>query len=143
MTIQETPIVNEPHHEDILVDSVVQHPQQGNVDITLRRSTRERRPAISSDYVVYLQEYDIDIGVDDDPITFSQAMGGNESTLWYNAMKDEMNSMANNQVWDLVELPKGAKAIGCKWVFKTKRDSSGNIERYKARLVAKGFTQQE
>ncbi|WKA01828.1 hypothetical protein VitviT2T_020085 [Vitis vinifera] len=54
-----------------------------------------------------------------------------------------MNSMANNQVWDLVELPKGAKVIGCKWVFKTKRGSLGNIERYKARLVAKGFTQQE
>ena len=51
--------------------------------------------------------------------------------------------MANNQVWDLVELPKGAKFIGCKWVFKTKRDSSDNIERYKARLVVKGFTQQE
>ncbi|WJZ95338.1 hypothetical protein VitviT2T_014114 [Vitis vinifera] len=58
-------------------------------------------------------------------------------------MKDEMNSMVNNQVWDLVELPKGAKVIGCKWVFKTKRDSSGNIERYKARLVAKGFNQHE
>ncbi|KAL6329782.1 hypothetical protein AAG906_037488 [Vitis piasezkii] len=80
------------------------------------------------------KEYDIGIGVEDDPIMFSQAMGGNESTLWYNAMKDEMNSMANNQVWDLVELPKCAKVIGCKWVFKTKRDSSGNIERYKARL---------
>ena len=92
---------------------------------------------------MYLQEYDIDIGVEDDPITFSQALGGSESTLWYNAMKDEMNSMANNQVWDLVELPKGAKVIGCKWVFKTKRDLLGNIERYKARLVAKGFTQQE
>ncbi|RVW22514.1 Retrovirus-related Pol polyprotein from transposon TNT 1-94 [Vitis vinifera] len=65
------------------------------------------RHAISSNYVVYLQIYDIDIGVEDDPITFSQAMGGSESTLWYNSMKDEMNSMANNQVWDLVELPKG------------------------------------
>ena len=89
------------------------------------------------------KEYDIGIGVEDDPIMFSQAMGGNESTLWYNAMKDEMNSMANNQVWDFVELPKGAKVIGCKWVFKSKRDSSSNIEIYKARLVAKGFNQQE
>ncbi|KAL4319722.1 hypothetical protein GQ457_18G015860 [Hibiscus cannabinus] len=61
----------------------------------------------------------------------------------YDAMKDEMNSMKNNEVWDLVSLPDGVKAIGCKWVFKTKKDSKGNIERYKARLVAKGFTQRE
>ena len=37
----------------------------------------------------------------------------------------------------------GAKTIGCKWVFKTKKDSLGNIERYKVRLIAKGFTQEE
>ena len=58
-------------------------------------------------------------------------------------MKDEMNSMASNGVWNLVQLPNGAKAIGCKWVFKIKKDSLGNIKRYKARLVAKGFTQNE
>jgi hypothetical protein len=40
-------------------------------------------------------------------------------------------------------LPEGAKLIGCKWIFKTKRDSKGNVERYKARLVIKGFTQKE
>ena len=70
-------------------------------------------------------------------------MSCKESELWYNAMKEEMNSIKSNEVWDLVELPNGAKAIGCKWVFKTKKDSLGNIERYKARLVAKGFTQKE
>ncbi|RVW90049.1 Retrovirus-related Pol polyprotein from transposon TNT 1-94 [Vitis vinifera] len=74
---------------------------------------------------------------------FSQAISCKESNLWYDAMKDEMNSMASNGVWNLVEFPDGAKAIGCKWVFKTKKDSLGNIERYKARLVAKGFTQKK
>ncbi|RVW92969.1 Copia protein [Vitis vinifera] len=70
-------------------------------------------------------------------------MSCKESELWYNAMKDEMSSMKCNDVWDLVELPNGVKTIGCKWVFKTKKDSLGNIERYKAKLVAKGFTQKE
>ena len=45
--------------------------------------------------------------------------------------------MEDNKVWDLVELPKGIRTISSKWIFKTKDDSKGNIERYKARLVAK------
>jgi len=53
-------------------------------------------------------------------------------------MKEEINSMEHNGIWDLVELAKG-----CKWVFKTKRDSHSNLECYKARLVAKGFTQKD
>ena len=52
-----------------------------------------------------------------------------------------MKSMSTNKIWDLKEIPKGAKIVGCKWVYKTKCDFKGNIERYKARLVAKGFTQ--
>ena len=67
-------------------------------------------------------------------------MSCKESELWYNAMKNERSSLKCNDVWNLVELPNGAKTIGCKWVFKTKKDSLGNIE---ARLVAKGFTQKE
>ena len=45
---------------------------------------------------------------------FSQDMNGSESKLWYDDMKDEMNLMANNQVWDLVDFPKGTKAFSCK-----------------------------
>ena len=66
-----------------------------------------------------------------------------QSNLWYDTMKDEMNSMQSNGVWNLVQLPNGAKTIGCKWVFKIKRNSLGNIERYKTRLIAKRFTQKE
>ena len=92
---------------------------------------------------MYLQEFDSNIGAENDTESFSQAMSCKESELWYNVMKDEMSSMKCNNVWDLVELPNGVKAIGSKWVFKTKKDSLGNIERYKARFVAKGFTQKE
>ena len=63
--------------------------------------------------------------------------------FWMDAMKDEMSSMSQNKVWDLVELPDGCRPIGCKWVFKTKtkHDSRGQVERSKARLVAKGYSQ--
>ena len=109
----------------------------------LRRSQRKRKYAISDDYVVYLQESDYDIGIKRDPLSFSQAIESNDSEKWYDAMKEELKSMVQNDVWDLVELPNDCKRVGCKWVFKTKRDSTGNIERYKARLVAKGFSQKE
>eukprot|EP00959_Pyramimonas_sp_CCMP1952_P233363 4876900-Pyramimonas_sp.AAC.1 len=51
--------------------------------------------------------------------------------------------MKTNRVWDLVDLPKGRRAIGNKWVLKIKHKADGSVEKYKARLVAKGFTQQE
>ena len=120
-----------------------QHDPHGNVELTLRRSIMVRRSAIPNDYIVYLQELDNDLGAENDLITVSHAMNCKESNLWFNVMKDGMNSMASNGFLDLVKLPNGAKTIGCKWVYKIEKDSLGNIERYKARLVAKGFTQNE
>ncbi|RVW41039.1 Retrovirus-related Pol polyprotein from transposon TNT 1-94 [Vitis vinifera] len=128
---------------DTSEQQVEPHTSLEDIGATLRRSTRTKRSAIPNDYVVYLQECDYNIGAENDPESFSQAMSCKESELWYNAMKDEMSSMKCNDVWDLVELSNSAKTIGCKWVFKTKKDSLGNIERYKARLVAKGFTQKK
>ncbi|KAM1015922.1 hypothetical protein ACFX2A_046661 [Malus domestica] len=107
-----------------------------------RKSTRVRKSTATSDYV-YLQEADFDIGDLDDPISYSQAIGSSQSTLWQNAMKEELDSMYKNNVWTLVESSPQIKPIGCKWVYKTKRDALGKIERHKARLVAKGFTQRE
>ena len=85
-----------------------------DIGATLIRSTRTKRSAIPNDYVVYLQECDYNIGVENDPESFSQAMSCKESELWYNSMKDEMRSMKCNDVRDLVELPIGVKVIGCK-----------------------------
>lgn len=125
--------------EIVIVEPTINEPQED----ALRRSERQRRSAISNDYVVYLQESEFDLGIDNDPVSFSQAMESDNSTKWLDAMKEELKSMDSNEVWDLIELPKGCKRVGCRWVFKTKRDSNGNIERHKARLVAKVFTQKD
>ncbi|KAL4303976.1 hypothetical protein GQ457_10G014420 [Hibiscus cannabinus] len=61
---------------------------------------------------------------------------------WKKAMSEEITALERNNTWDLVPLPEGKQAIGCKWVYKTKLKSDGSLERYKARLVAKGYTQQ-
>ncbi|RVW75834.1 Retrovirus-related Pol polyprotein from transposon TNT 1-94 [Vitis vinifera] len=128
-------------NEDIAPEEQTQQPQE---NMSLRRSTRERRNAISDDYIVYLQEREVESGMmEDDPINFQQAMKSSNSQKWIEAMNEEYKSMQDNKVWELVPLPVGTKPIGCKWIFKTKRDSNGNVERYKARLVAKGFTQKE
>ena len=112
-------------------------------EIVSRRSTREKRSAISNDYIVYALEHESDLSIDNDPVSFDQAMSGENSDKWLMAMKEELKSMDDNNVWEMTELPKDSKRVGCKWVFKTKRDSKGNVERYKARLVAKGYTQKD
>ncbi|GJV14947.1 retrotransposon protein, putative, ty1-copia subclass [Tanacetum coccineum] len=60
---------------------------------------------------------------------------------WLNAMNVEMQSMKDNKVWDLVDLPPNGKTIGSKWLFKKKTDMDRAVHTYKAHLVAKGFTQ--
>ena len=58
-------------------------------------------------------------------------------------MNEEIKSMKNNDVWDLVPLPKGTKPIGCKWIFKIKRNPKGNVKKYKVRHITKGIVQEE
>ena len=58
------------------------------------------------------------------------------------AMKEEIGTINKNNTWRLTALPKDHKAIGLKWVFKTKRDAEGRILKHKARLVAKGCVQE-
>ncbi|PWA75384.1 ribonuclease H-like domain, Reverse transcriptase, RNA-dependent DNA polymerase [Artemisia annua] len=62
---------------------------------------------------------------------------------WIEAMEIELDSINKNNTWTLTTLPPNQKAIGLKWVYKTKRDAQGKIIKYKARLVAKGYVQEQ
>ncbi|KAK8656739.1 hypothetical protein V6N13_098677 [Hibiscus sabdariffa] len=77
----------------------------------------------------------------DEPKTYQEAVSSPDSKKWLEAMRSEMDSMSDNQVWTLVEPPEGIKPIGCKWVFKKKTDMDGNVQTYKGRLVANDYRQ--
>ncbi|XP_072986566.1 uncharacterized mitochondrial protein AtMg00820-like [Typha latifolia] len=57
-------------------------------------------------------------------------------------MEAEIKAIEKNQTWELVEFPIGAKKIGVKWIYKTKLNEFGEIDKHKARLVAKGYSQE-
>ncbi|GJU87846.1 putative ribonuclease H-like domain-containing protein [Tanacetum coccineum] len=62
---------------------------------------------------------------------------------WIEAMQEELLQFKLQQVWTLVDLPYGKRAIGTKWVYRNKKDERGIVIRNKARLVAQGYTQEE
>ena len=95
------------------------------MDIPLRKLKRVCRPAILDDSIVYLQEHEYDVGDVLDPTTYKEAIVSPQSNVWIDVMKDGMTSMSQNKVWSLVDLSDGCRPIGCKWVFKTKRDVKG------------------
>ncbi|KAI3665021.1 hypothetical protein L6452_43637 [Arctium lappa] len=66
-----------------------------------------------------------------------------KESSWIEAMQEELLQFKLQDVWDLVDLPKGHRAIDTKWIFRNKRDERGIVIRNKARLVAQGYTQEE
>lgn len=78
--------------------------------------------------------------VNDDPVKFGDAT---KEGKWREAMKHKIQSIEKNQTWELVDLPSQAKKIRVKWVYKTKLNREGKVEKCKARLVPKGYSQTE
>ena len=76
-------------------EPIMEEPQE----VALRRSQRERRPAISNDYVVYLHETETNLSINDnDLVLFSQVVSCDNSEKWLNVMKEEINFMEHNGV---------------------------------------------
>jgi len=104
---------------------------------------RSQRACHAPDHYMFLTmgECEVLLLDNDEPKTYKEAVMGPDSEKWLEAMRFELTSMADNQVWNLVEPLDEVRPIECKWVFKKKVDADGNIHIYKAKLVAKGFRQ--
>jgi Reverse transcriptase (RNA-dependent DNA polymerase) len=74
-------------------------------------------------------------------VTLPKCWHAKEDPKWKAVMLEELGALDKNKIWELVSLPPGKNAVGCKWVFKVKQKPEGKVERYKARLVAKGYSQ--
>ena len=92
---QEAPDVVIDAVDPLVTEAVVQSQEPV---IASRRSTRTRKSAIPNDYVVYLGEHDFDIGLISDPMTYKDAITCPQSSMWVNAMQDEITSMDHNGV---------------------------------------------
>jgi hypothetical protein len=68
----------------------------------------------------------------DEPMTYTEAMMRPDSEKWLGAMESEIESMDDNQVWNLVDPIDGVRLIGYKWIFKKKTNKDGNVHIYKA-----------
>ncbi|GJW05740.1 putative ribonuclease H-like domain-containing protein [Tanacetum coccineum] len=131
-------------HKDHLLDHVTGDVQSGVQTRRMTKTTNEQG-FVS---VVYEGKTHEDLHTclfacflsQEDPKKVIQAL---KDPRWIEAMQEELLQFKLQQVWTLVDLPLGKRAIGTKWVYKNKKDERGIVIRNKARLVAQGYTQEE
>nr|GEX56534.1 hypothetical protein [Tanacetum cinerariifolium] len=134
---------------EFLENSLITQEASGSIEDLEIIQEEDTRPSI----VTSLNHEEDDLEIDEpqsdiilirdliEPAKYKVALLDSESDKWLNAMNVEMQSMKDNEVWVLVELPPNGKTVGSKWLFKKKTDMDGAVHTYKARLVAKGYTQ--
>lgn len=131
------------------------HAEQQNLDSpaaenTVESSIRTRRPPN------WMRDYNSGEGLSDaededevrfamyssfgDPTSFEDA---SQDSKWMKAMEEEISAIEWNNTWELVNLPGGITPIGVKWVYKTKLNEEGKMDKFKARLVVKGYSQRK
>ncbi|CAJ2675758.1 unnamed protein product [Trifolium pratense] len=119
----------------------IQTPNESDDEVALPPRNR-RPPASHSDYVSGTELDDEDLhnlaiySPVDDPKNYAEAA---KFDVWRTAMDQEIEAIKNNDTWELTTLPDGSNAIGVKWIYKTKYNEKGEIEKHKARLFADDF----
>ena len=117
-------------------DTAISSSQGQQDDDEPRRSKRTRTSKnFGLDFLMYLLE--------DEPQSFKESMSSPEAPYWKEAINNEVKSILQNHMWELVDLPPGSKPLGYKWIFKKKMKADGSIDKYKARLVIKGYNKKE
>ena len=76
-----------------------------------------------------------------EPRNYREAVASEDADQWLAAMRDELQSHAENHTYEYVDPPRGVKLVDNMWIFKVKQKADGSMDKRKARLVARGFTQ--
>ena len=87
-------------------------------------------PRAPERYGFVIENNEAQIFENNEPLTYTEAILSRDSDRWQVAMESEIDSMYINQVWTLVDAPKGINPIGCKWVYKKKIGADGQVETY-------------
>ena len=134
-----------PNHHD---DQVEREGSEEQTVSEVRRSERRRYPPIRygcDEYADIAAEREVHhlayVSQVPDPVSLREALQSKNAQEWKQAADVEYSALVENKTWDLVDLPTGCQVIGCRWLFKVKHTSTGEIEKFKGRLVAKGYAQ--
>ncbi|CAN0910966.1 Retrovirus-related Pol polyprotein from transposon TNT 1-94 [Linum grandiflorum] len=125
-----------------VTEDTIAPPEDLNWPIAVRKGVRECTRHPIQRYVNYgrlspeFQAFTTHL--DSTPRSIEEAMKIPE---WRKAVLDEIQALEANGTWKIVTLPPGKRTVDYKWIFTTKYNADGSVERYKARLVARGFTQ--
>lgn len=111
-------------------------PEERNERYSLRPKETLEKPKHLNDFELNIVETEV-------PETYDEAVSCSDHLQWKKAINEELEALTKNKTWEMVPFCSDKHVIGSKWVFKVKRTSSGEVDRYKARLCAQGYSQVE
>ena len=129
---------DKPVHDNDKGEACNESETDCSTDRQLRDRASIKKPIRLQVYVTCAERFVLQ---DAEPESYDEALQSERRKNWTEAMQSEMSSLNENETWTLVQLPDGRKAIPCKWVYKTKYNPDGSIDRFNARLVIKGYSQ--